>query len=279
MTTNPRREAMEPATALVQRALREPTLHFTFLAGLLFLAGAAARSCNRPVVEIDPRSVELRIRQLERGRGSSLREAERRRAEEAYIDEQILAREARARGLDDDEKIRAILYQKMLHVLSGEVREPTEDELRQHLETHRARYAARPAVTVEDVVGPGGRVRQTVLTRVTEGELAWSFGEETAARVFQAETGRWVGPHESAEGEHWFRVIDRFPGADAPPLEAIREQVRFDWMAQREEALLAARVAELRQRYRVQFKGAVSPSAGRAERVPAAVRTENKFGQ
>lgn len=81
--------------------------------------------------------------------------------------------------------------------------------------------------------------------------------------VFQAETGRLVGPHESAEGEHWFRVIDRFAGTDAPRLDAIREQVRFDWMALREEALLAVRVAELRRRYRVQFTGALSPSAGR----------------
>jgi hypothetical protein len=182
-----------------------------------------------------------------------LSEEERQRAEEAYIDEQILAREARARGLDDDENIRSILYQKMLHVLSGEVREPTEEEMRQYLDSHRARYALRPAVTVEDGVGPEGRRRKTVLTRVTEGELAWSFGEETAAMIFRAEPGRWVGPHQSAEGEHWFRVIERFTGAGAPPLEAIRDQVRFDWMAQAEGALLAERVAELRKRYQVQY--------------------------
>jgi hypothetical protein len=250
---------MEPATeSLVHRAVREPTLHFALLAAFLFLIGAGAKSWNRPVVEIDPRSVELRIRQLERGRGASLRDDERQRAEEAYIDEQILAREARARGLDDDEKIRAILYQKMLHVLSGEVREPTEDEMRQYFEANRARYAVRPAVTVEDGVGPDRRLRQ-VLTRVTEGELAWSFGEETAAMVFQAETGRWVGPHESAEGEHWFRVIERFAGTDAPPLETIREQVRFDWMTRREETLLAQRVAELRGQYRVEIVEGSAP--------------------
>jgi hypothetical protein len=239
--------------SLVHRLVREPTLHFALLAAFLFLVGAGAKSWNRPVVEIDPRAVELRVHQLERGRGASLSEEERQRAEEAYIDEQILAREARARGLDDDENIRSILYQKMLHVLSGEVREPTEEEMRQYLDSHRARYALRPAVTVEDGVGPEGRRRKTVLTRVTEGELAWSFGEETAAMIFRAEPGRWVGPHQSAEGEHWFRVIERFTGAGAPPLEAIRDQVRFDWMAQAEGALLAERVAELRKRYQVQY--------------------------
>ena len=36
------------------------------LAVCLFVAGAAAKAWNRPVVEIDPRSLESRIRQLER---------------------------------------------------------------------------------------------------------------------------------------------------------------------------------------------------------------------
>jgi hypothetical protein len=109
-----------------------------------------------------------------------------------------------------------------------------------------------------DSIEPGGQLRRTVLTGVTEGELAWSFGEETTAMVFGANIGRWVGPHQSREGEHWFRVIDRTDGTDAPPLDAIREQVRFDWMAQKEEALLKERVAQLRQRYSVRFTGSGS---------------------
>ncbi len=92
-----------------------------------------------------------------------------------------------------------------------------------------------------------------MLSRVTVGELAWSYGEATAEMVFGAEAGSWVGPHQSAEGDHWFRVLERFDGTGAPPLEDIREQVRFDWMAQKEDALLEERIAELRQRYSVRF--------------------------
>lgn len=271
---------MEPSSErFVRRALREPTLHFALLAALLFLIGAVAKSLNRPVVEIDPRSVEFRIRQLERGRGAALNDNERRMAEDAYVDEQVLAHEARVRRLDDDEKIRAILYQKMLHVLSGDVPQPTDAELRRYFDDNRARYAGRPAVTVEDfLVGerfhstavkagfdpdsikPEGRLRRTVLTRVTEGELAWSFGEEMAAMVFAAETGSFVGPHPSADGEHWFRVIDRIDGTEAPPLDKIREQARFDWMAQKEESLLRKRIAEIRKRYSVRFtQGSSAP--------------------
>jgi PPIC-type PPIASE domain len=260
--------------SFARRAVREPTLHFALLAALLFVVAAVAKSLNRPVIEIDPRSMEFRTRQLERGRGAPLNDSERKIAENAYVDEQILAREARVRRLDDDEKIRAILYQKMLHILSSDVPQPTDAELRAYFDENRSRYAGRPSVTVEDVFVPErlrratfatgrhpdfraveGLLRRNVLTRVTEGELIWSFGEETAAMVFGAETGSWVGPHPSADGDHWFRVIDRTKGTDAPPLDTIREQVRFDWMAQKEEGLLEARVAELRQRYSVRFTG------------------------
>lgn len=263
---------MEPSgDSVPRRALREPTLHFALLAALLFVLGAAVKKWTGPVVAIDPRAVEARIQKLERGRGARLNDAERKIAEYAFVDEQILAREARARGLDDDEKIRSILYQKMLHVLASDVPQPTDAELEAYFDTHRARYARRPAMTVEDLVvgqrfhptaleagfDPDSiqldRARRTVLRGVTEGELAWSFGEDTAAMVFGAETGSWVGPHRSAEGDHWFRVLERNDGTDAPPLETIREQVRYDWMAQKEEALLKERVAELRAKYRVRF--------------------------
>jgi hypothetical protein len=91
------------------------------------------------------------------------------------------------------------------------------------------------------------------LTNVTEGELSWAFGEETAARVMGATNGVWVGPHASADGEHWFRVVERSAATDAPALDAIRDQVRFDWMAQAEDVLLQERVADIRRRYAVQF--------------------------
>jgi hypothetical protein len=234
---------------VLDQLLREPTLHFAIIAAGFFGISFATQSLRRPVVEVDRGAVERRIHQLERARGSALPRPERQAAEAAYIDEQILAREARVRGFDDDERIRGILSQKMLHLLSGDVPQPTAAELRAYYEENRARYGREAAVTV-DVAAPGAR---TVLTAVTLGELTWSFGDATAQLVFAATTGKWVGPHRSAQGERWFRVIERRAATEAPSLDAIREQVRFDWMAEKEEALLRARVADLRKRYAVRF--------------------------
>ena len=256
---------------ILHQLLREPTLHFAIIAAGFFGISFVTQSLRRPVVEVDQGAVERRIQQLERARGSSLHGAERQLAEAAYIDEQILAREARSRGFDDDERIRGILSQKMLHVLSGDVPQPTDAELRAHYEENRARYGRGETVTAEAVrvpqlahrrrdavldptsiavTAPGAR---TTLMAVTLGELIWSFGDATARLVFAAPTGRWVGPHESADGERWFRVIERTAATDAPALETIREQVRFDWMAEKEEALLRTRVTDLRKRYAIRF--------------------------
>jgi hypothetical protein len=252
--------------------LREPTLHFAIIAAGLFGISFVTQSLRRPVVEVDRGAVERRIQQLERARGSSLPIGERQLAEAAYIDEQILAREARVRGFDDDERIRGILSQKMLHLLSGDVPQPTDAELRAYYEENRARYGRGAAVTIEAVHVPAQLARRrqdavlapasiavaapgarTTLTAVTLGELTWSFGDATAQLVFAAPTGKWVGPHESADGERWFRVIERTAATDAPALETISEQVRFDWMGEKEEALLRARVTDLRKRYAVRF--------------------------
>jgi hypothetical protein len=260
---------------VLYQLLREPTLHFAIIAAGLFGVSFVAQSLHRPVVEVDRGAIERRIQQLERARGSSLPGLERQLAEAAYIDEQILAREARERGFDDDERIRGILSQKMLHLLSGDVPQPTDAELCAYYEENRSRYGRDEAVTVEAAHVPAQLVRRrrdavvepasidaaaadarTVLTAVTLGELAWSFGDATARLVFAAPTGRWVGPHQSAEGERWFRVIERTGATEARSLDAIREQVRFDWMAEKEEALLRARVADLRQHYAVRFTGA-----------------------
>ncbi|GIT21560.1 MAG: hypothetical protein CM1200mP40_12420 [Gammaproteobacteria bacterium] len=46
-----------------------------------------------------------------------------------YVEEQILVQEALALGLDNDARIHDMLAQKMRHVLSGNVIQPTELEL------------------------------------------------------------------------------------------------------------------------------------------------------
>ena len=270
-----------------RRAAREPVVLFAAVAGLLFVVARIANPRRVEVIEIDPRQVEWRIQQVERDRGAVLSDDERRLAEHAYIDEQVLVREARVRGLDDDQRIRSILSQKMLLILSGEVVQPSEAELRAYYEENRTRYSRPPAVNADQIVvkpggqGPltaqpsngrsadlsakltagldpevtakSGRFGYTALTGVTFNDLSLAFGDDTATRIFESEAGEWVGPHPTARGQLWFRVTEVLESGPPPPFESILGHIRYDWIGEREETLLQERLAELRGRYSVTF--------------------------
>lgn len=262
---------------LLGSVLREPTVHFLALAALLFVVDAvAARRGEANVIEVDPAELEARVMAIEATLGAPLSAADREQVREAYIDEQVLVREARALGLEDDARVDDFLAQKMLHVLSADVIQPTDAELEGFFQANRARYASPATVTIEELVvavtgatpapllrrlragTPAGRLsaavplRTSVLTDTSLDDLTALFGAETAALVFRAGTGSWVGPHVTVRGQHWFRVTARTE-AVMPPLATVREQVRLDWVADQEEVRLERRLDELRGRYRVVY--------------------------
>jgi hypothetical protein len=241
------------ARGFLRQAAAEPTLHFAAVAGLLFVTTAVVNR-TREVVEIDQQAIEWRIKEIERGRGAPLSASERLLAERAYIDEHVLARVARERGLDSDDRIRGILSQKMLQVLSATAIQPTDADLLAYYEQNRARYTLPSTVTAERWVEKGGRrLQQMTLERVTNTDLMLAFGEKAASAAFDTRIGHSIGPFPTASGEEWLRVIARAPSEEPPPLTTIREQVRFDWMAEREVDLLKQHIAELRDTYSIKL--------------------------
>jgi hypothetical protein len=216
--------------------------------------------------------------QIEASIGAPLSPEDRQRVEDAFIEQQVLVREAQALGLDDDSQVHDILAQRMLHVLSADVIQPTDVELEAYFEANRGRYTPPPAVTVDELVvgtedplpaalrdqlrdgvAPGELVsglptRSDVLTEVTLDDLTRIFGEDMARRVMASQEGDWVGPHHTVRGQHWLRVTER-TGSAPPTLDAVREQVRLDWVSEQEQARLEQRVNELRSRYAIEMIG------------------------
>ena len=262
------------AASLFRRILREPTSHFVLLAAVLFAANAALESWRGNVITVDRVQIEVRIAELEALRGAPLSPEERQLVEDAYVDEQVLVREALDMGLEADRRIDDILVQKMLHVLSGDVIQPTEDELRDFYEANRTSYTPEPTLSIEEVVIAAGStaagalveqlragasaqeladntdVRASVLRQVTGGDLRRLFGPVTAELILSANTEGWIGPHETVRGQHWFRIVERAT-PELPPLESVRERVRLDWVADQEAARLDQAVRGLRERYNI----------------------------
>jgi len=259
-------------TPALEKAMREPLLHFAALAASLFvIAGVIRRDDDR--IEVSRQALDWRIEQVE-AREGPLSAEERLLVEEAYIDERVLIREARAMGLEADERIDDILVQKMLHILSGDVIQPTEEELAAFYEENREAYAVDGTVTVDEVVIAAGRelprallqggapealpedvvVSRRLMERLTFDDLAQVFGDAGAATVMDAETGDWWEIQQSPRGAHWVRVRERF-GEAIPPLSVVRDAVRLDWITVREQARLLDRVAELRTAYTIVVEG------------------------
>lgn len=264
---------------LLARVFGEPTVQFSLIAALLFAVAWLFGGGRTRVIEIDGSELQWRVLQAELAQGGPLSAETRRQIEDAYIDQQVLAREARDLGLEQDERIDDLLAQKMLHVLSGDVIQPSDAELEAFYEADPMRYAPAPTVAVDEVVippdapdSPGPPLEldegmslddlvgsvllsHRVMPSLTRDDLTQLFSADIAERVMTAAPGDWVGPHLTVRGRHWIRVNKRADGG-AMPLDLVRERVRLDWIADQEAARLADRVAELRARYEIRVVGA-----------------------
>ena len=254
---------------VLERLLREPLVHFLGLAAALFVMAELVGSSDT-TIEITQDEIEYRIMQVEAEEGAPLTEQERRLVVEAYIDERVLVREAQEIGLDVDERIEDILIQKMLHVLSGDVIQPSEEELAVYYEGNIERYLMEPSVTVDELILPIGvplpelirdgglpselsdeqLVGHRVVPELTLSDLSLVFGERAAQLVFEAEVATWTEGFDSSRGNHWFRVQERHAGG-LQPFSVIRDRIRLDWITEQEDRRLLRRVAELREQYTV----------------------------
>ena len=81
-----------------------------------------------------------------------------------------------------------------------------------------------------------------------EAQVVSRFGAAFATELFDAPTGDWRGPSNSAFGVHLWRPIRRTE-ARLPPLESIRTRVLQDWRESETERLLELRIDRLVQEY------------------------------
>ncbi|MCH2347978.1 MAG: peptidylprolyl isomerase, partial [Pseudomonadales bacterium] len=220
---------------------------------------------------------DARIFMQEMTRGESLTEAQRQVIASLYVEEQILVQEAITLGLDNDVRIHDMLAQKMRHVLSGGIIQPSEAELRTYYEANVSRYETLPNISVDELVfnspdtlsddmisllnasaEPEQLLEQeqgnaSPLPNVNHIDLSNIFEPEFADTVFAATIGQWSGPFLSNRGQHWLRVTERVE-ARLPPLSEISDRVRLDWIAEEEEARLQLEVDQLWDQYTVVIK-------------------------
>lgn len=268
--------------------LREPLLHFVVAGALLFAVDAwRNRDAVEPrgVVRITSADVEWLSASWTRQRQRAPSDEELRRLVADSVREELLAREARALGLDEDDTVvRRRLAQKMEFILQDAVRltGPDEAELRRSYDRDPARYRtvagvsftqlffrseadARRAVAAVETTPSDDVGDPTLLARhydlVDEAAVADLFGSAFAERLFGLEPRRWSGPIRSQYGFHVVRVTER-RDAQTRSFEEVRERVHEDWLRDRRSDAETLLLHALLEKYELIVDDAVEPWLG-----------------
>ncbi len=271
------------------RIAREPLVQF-LVVGALVVTLASVRGARAPEPTHERIVVDReRIAQLEdlvtRNWRRTPTAADMERVIEAYVREEILAREALKLGLDEDDSIiRQRLAQKMEFLLEPPpaALEASEAALAAHLADNIARYQAEPRVAftqvylspqvhgaamaddaaairaaLENGADPAALSDPTLLPGDVEetalGNVRRIFGADFAEAVMTLPEGTWSEPVPSAYGSHLVRVASRRQ-PPPPTLETVREAVARDLRAKTQHDYIDARYRELRAAYEVEIE-------------------------
>ena len=269
--------------------LREPLLHFAVVGAILFGGYSWFSKPSEGTAAVGPvRIGEGDVRWLRQTWSSQwLREPsaeELKGLVDDLLNEKLMAREAEAVGLgEDDTIIRRRLAQKLKFLVEDTVQlaEPSETELRQFYAANLTHFETPAKLSFQQVYfNPEGRADAATDAEVALAELtaqgqthpaagdrllfgddyndtdelvlSGMFGADFTRRVFALQPGAWRGPVQSGYGFHLVFVSRRTPKAPKP-FETVRDEVLAEWRATRQTQLNRDYLVELRKKYGVEF--------------------------
>ncbi len=274
---------------ILGRLIREPLFHFLLLgAAIFFLAGRVRNASigGGEKIVVTQSEMESMVMGFSRTWMRPPTQEEMQGLVDDYVREEVLYREARAMGLDQDDVIVRRRMRQKFEFLAEDLatdRSPTDLELEAYLQQHLDRFREEPSFSFEHIFlnrekhGPsteaevkalladlGGKNEDTIdiekrgdtfllpsrFEKTSAAETARLFGENFATQLATIEPGEWAGPIESSYGLHLVRIDARVPGA-APPLANVRDSVLRDFLNDRRKQELDAQYSRLRARYTV----------------------------
>ena len=276
--------------AILNRAVREPLVHFVVIGAMLFAIYAwvsEGRNGSSDQIVVSRGQIEQLVVGFTRSWRRPPTQEELRGLVDDHIREEILYREAVAMELDrDDIIVRRRMRQKLEFLtedLALQTGLPSEDELQAYFDQHADAYREEPRFSFEHIYFSGDRrgesaradataavaqlngkisaapdidslgdatLLPTEFYLTTKGEIARMFGEAFAKQLPEIKMERWSGPIESSYGIHLVRVVEQTSGG-VPELAKVRNAVLRDLLVARRSQALEAAYARLRRRYTV----------------------------
>ena len=254
---------------------KEPLFHFLILAALLFLFDYLFSSTQKEKIIVDRQTVEYLIKQREDLELRKLSAEERKQTVDSFVEDEILYSEAYKRGLDKgDSRMRRNLILKMRSLLIGDLKRPTEKELRDYYEANRAKFTTTATVSLQQVFYsdptqlPGGILEKLQagldpskfgefqsglgrsLPRLSRIGLVGTFGAEAARIILAIDDSRWHGPIKSIYGVHFVRITDREPAQQAR-YEDVKSYLEGDWLMAQSRKAIEQEMEKLSNNYEI----------------------------
>ncbi|MBR0791902.1 peptidyl-prolyl cis-trans isomerase [Bradyrhizobium manausense] len=277
--------------------LKEPLVHFLMVGAALFGAYAwmnrdsdGQNAGQIPSLQVSAGDIEWLAQNWTTQWRRPPRPEEMRGLVTDYSDELLLAREARALGLEDNDVIvRRRLAQKLTFLVQDTARraEPSDADLQQFYAAHAEHFRSDARISLRqlyfnpqqradarsDAISALQQLRgdgtlSTVLgdrlllegdfRDETEQSLSAAFGGGFARAVFALEPGAWSGPIQSGYGLHLVQVSARQDG-QLRPFAELRDRVIEEWKREQETRAKELYLVELRKKYRLVVDDAVRP--------------------
>jgi len=285
---------------ILGKLIREPLFHFLLLGAVIFFLAGRVRNAGIGVGEkivVTQSEMESMVMGFSRTWMRPPTQEEMQGLVDDYVREEVLYREARAIGLDQDDVIVRRRMRQKLEFLAEDLatrHSPTDQELDAYLQQHLDSFRDAPSFSFEHIFlskekhGAESEAKALLadlnaknddtidvekrgdtfllpskFEKTSAAETAQLFGGNFAKQLTAIEPGRWAGPIESSYGLHLVRVYGRTPGV-APPLARVRDSVLRDFLNDRRKQALDAQYSKLRARYSVIVEPTEAPKVAEA---------------
>jgi len=288
---------------ILRKLIREPLFHFLLLGAVIFLLAGQVRSGSvgsGEKIVVTQSGIESMVVGFSRTWMRPPTQEELQGLVDDYVREEVLYREAKAMGLDQDDVIvRRRMRQKfefLAEDLGARAGSPTDQELEAYLRQHADKYSEEASFSFEHIFlsrekrGSSVDAEATAMLarlsgkgksaidieklgdafllpsqfdKTSAGETARLFGEKFAEELNKTQLGTWAGPLESSYGFHLVRVNARIPEV-APPLANVRGSVLRDLLSDRRKQELDTQYEKLRARYTVVVEPPEAPRVAEA---------------
>lgn len=260
---------------LIAKFLREPLVLFSLTAAFVFGLHALAAPDRGQTIEITSATIDAAVENREMLISRGLTAKEHEELVEQILNQEILVREAVAKGIHlHDSKTRARLVTQMHFVMSEDAPEPSSEDLARLQAQDPERYMLPKTVSFDHVFFEKDKLAALALkSRIDAGEIVaedtgdrfWLgnrmefytapqiltvLGSGFATELMDLTPGVWSGPIRSGRGWHLVRLDAFHPAAPLPQAD-LERVLREVWKKEFREATFNAQLNEMRAAYRI----------------------------